>query len=347
MAIEVYRSFSELKTFKRSNSVEKRRPQKRVFDSADLESEMLKGLSQGLHVPTDAEIAAEVAREISLDSESRATHRLKSGTDGLGRRSSSPGRESLASRKTFASQEFVDPDCSATFSAVDRWLCHCAGCQTTGISVLNTMRCRELIDPVERTIESHVLSELYCVGAYRWAMDQNHFNSLSRLIRLMKSEPVEHLPVLLGRLVTDALTLDMPEVLERTDVLIPVPPDPVRAAWRGFDNVAAIAEWVSEFSHIRLDTFTLEKPSPTKDLRQVPFEQRANVIRGAFSITSAAAIKGKNILLFDDVVTSGSTLDECAEVLLDHGAHSVSAVALGMSERTAYVSTDDDEINHV
>jgi predicted amidophosphoribosyltransferase len=345
MAIEVYRSFSELKAFKRSNSGDKQRPQTRVLNSARLELEILKGLELDLHVPTDAEIAAEVAREINLDFEFHKKHQLNSDTGGLGRRSSSLGRESFTSPEKFTSQEFVDRDCSATFSAVDRWLCHCAGCQTTGISVLNTMRCRELIDPVERTIESNVLSELYCVGAYRWAMDQNHFNSLSRLIRLMKTESAEHLPVLLGRLVTDALALDMPEVLERTDVLIPVPPDTVRAAWRGFDNVAAIAEWISEFSHIPLDTLTLEKPSPTKDLRQVPFEQRANVIRGAFSITSAAAIKGKNILLFDDVVTSGSTLDECAEVLLDHGAHSVSAVALGMSERTAYVSTDDDEVN--
>jgi len=304
---------------------------------------MVAGLEEFLHFPTDADLAAEVAVEISSAFLSSSSSRCRPHSPSVRQLASTSSGATFTGQEYNRASDFADSSYTDSFDRVDRWLCHCGTCLDVGVSVLNTMRCRQLIDPVERTIESHFLSELYCVAAYRWARDQNYFNSFSRLIRLMKTEPVEHLPVLFGRLVADALESDMPEVLECSDVLIPVPADPDRAARRGFDNVEAIAEWVSEFSHIPLDTTSLEKPSSTLDLRRVPFERRAEIVCGAFSVTDPAAIRGKSILLFDDVVTSGSTLNECAEVLLDYGAHSVSAVALAMSERTTYIATDDDD----
>ena len=342
MPVKVYRSFSELKVLT-PLATRPGKSQNRAPRSVDCVREMLTGLEEFLQLPTDAELAAEVAAQISSEFLSSSSSRCRQHSSSVRQFASASSGVTFKRQEYNRASDFADSSFTDSFSRVDRWLCHCQQCLSVGVSVLNTMRCRQLMDPVERTIESHFLSELYCVAAYRWARDQNYFNSFSRLIRLMKAEPVEHLPILFGRLVADALQSDMPEVLEYSDMLIPVPADPVRAAFRGFDNVEAIAEWVSEFSHIPLNTTSLEKPSPTLDLRRVPFEQRAEVVRGAFTVTDAAAIRGKRILLFDDVVTSGSTLNECAEVLLDHGANSVIAVALGMSERTTYIAEDDDD----
>lgn len=66
--------------------------------------------------------------------------------------------------------------------------------------------------------------------------------------------------------------------------------------------------------------------SPQSRLR-TPEERRAN-ISGCYVVRSADAVRGKRILLIDDVITTGSTLSECARMLLTAGAVSVRGAAL-------------------
>jgi len=337
MSTILLRSFLELRTLK-SVKFQQKRAGRAVLADRDLSAEMLEQLEGDIRIPTDVELRNEVAAEIQSDLASRRSSPLFTASE-----QEQPGAACLSvvnpprRRRSYGEIERYHDDGTFVnaldeFGNWERWLCHCDKCSNAGVSVLNTMLCKDVIAPVERTIESEFLTELYCVGAYRWALDKERWNSLSVFIRSMKIQQMEHLPCLLGRLVVDALTADAPELLESSCCVIPVPADPLRVEKRGFDNVAAIGSWISEFSFVPLNTETLVKSRPTEDLRTVPSEKRIDVIRGAFSVLRPSAVKGRQILLFDDVVTSGSTLNECARVLLNHGAHSVSAVTLGMSE---------------
>ena len=70
----------------------------------------------------------------------------------------------------------------------------------------------------------------------------------------------------------------------------------------------------------------IEKVFETKRQRGLNSEQRKANILGSYKVTNEELVKDKNILIVDDVVTTGSTINECAKMLLFAGAKSCTAV---------------------
>ncbi|HOF04549.1 MAG TPA: ComF family protein [Syntrophales bacterium] len=112
------------------------------------------------------------------------------------------------------------------------------------------------------------------------------------------------------------------------DVIIPVPLHVRRLRERGFNQSLLLARAVSAGCGVPLDFLSLrrERDTPPQTLRDRR-ERRAN-IRGAFGVTRRERIRGKKILLVDDVYTTGSTLAECARVLLDSDAARIDVLTL-------------------
>lgn len=112
------------------------------------------------------------------------------------------------------------------------------------------------------------------------------------------------------------------------DMISYVPVSARRRLQRGYDQVELLAQAVAE----ELDTQyvqLLEKVrhnQPQSDIRGEA-QRRANV-SGAYQVTDAQAVKGKRILLLDDVITTGATMGECARVLLTAGAQEVHGAAV-------------------
>ena len=77
-----------------------------------------------------------------------------------------------------------------------------------------------------------------------------------------------------------------------------------------------------------MDFRTLRRVVDTGSQTGLKKEERRSNIRKAFSITDPERIRGRNILLVDDVYTTGSTLGECARTLLKAGAEAVGALTL-------------------
>ncbi len=109
--------------------------------------------------------------------------------------------------------------------------------------------------------------------------------------------------------------------------VVPVPLHPARLAERGYNQTERIFRrwserqgwpWLDALARTRLTAPQWELP---------PAERRRNV-RGAFALTRPEAIRGKIILLVDDIVTTGATMNECAKVLRRGGAAKVHALAL-------------------
>lgn len=111
------------------------------------------------------------------------------------------------------------------------------------------------------------------------------------------------------------------------DVIIPVPLHFSRLLKRKYNQSGLLAQELSKQSGIKVDYYSLKKIKKTKP--QVAFLGRARNknLKDAFQADSHK-IKGQRILLIDDVMTTGSTLRECAKALLTAGAKSVDSLTI-------------------
>ncbi len=121
------------------------------------------------------------------------------------------------------------------------------------------------------------------------------------------------------------------ECLTDFDILTFAPISALRKARRGYDQVALLAKTVGR--ELGIDSCrTLRKirnTPPQSDITD-PARRRANVL-GAYKAVSPELIRGKRILLLDDIITTGATASECARVLLTAGAKEVYCAALAVS----------------
>lgn len=128
-------------------------------------------------------------------------------------------------------------------------------------------------------------------------------------------------------LLTDNLwRFDLPKEM----ILVPVPLHPKRKRWRGFNQAEILAKSLAKsFAVPFADVLVRVRETASQvGLRR---DKRKENVRNAFSLRQGTQVKGKNILLVDDVYTSGATMGECCRVLKKSGAGEIwgLAVALG------------------
>ncbi len=114
------------------------------------------------------------------------------------------------------------------------------------------------------------------------------------------------------------------------DLLIPVPADGAKEQERGYNQAALIARELGELVEVPVEEGVLLRHRSTQSMRHLGAEERRANVRQAFSVVSGAEkiLKDKKILLLDDVYTTGSTADACAQTLLDSGARWVDVLTL-------------------
>lgn len=105
---------------------------------------------------------------------------------------------------------------------------------------------------------------------------------------------------------------------EGVDVAVPVPLHEARYRQRGFNQVELIfGEWLS--AHGITMEQALVRTRKTEPLYKMARQERRKSLQGAFSLASGADVRGKHILLLDDILTTGATLSGCAAVLCSRG----------------------------
>jgi len=110
---------------------------------------------------------------------------------------------------------------------------------------------------------------------------------------------------------------------QKWDFITPVPLHPLKLREREFNQAERLAVHLSHASNIELNTNILRRIQPTATQTLLTREQRAVNMRNAFAVHQKAQIKGKTIVLVDDVFTTGATTNACAQALRQAGAAEV------------------------
>jgi len=110
------------------------------------------------------------------------------------------------------------------------------------------------------------------------------------------------------------------------DTIIPVPLFPDRLQKRGYNQAYLLSQQVEQAMTITCQPNLLSRFRDTNHQVGLNALERRENVKDAFVVTED--VTGKSILLIDDVVTTGATLDECAIALLDAGAKSVYAITV-------------------
>lgn len=136
-----------------------------------------------------------------------------------------------------------------------------------------------------------------------------------RLIQALKYGHHLALAVWLGKRLTQHVTK------MEFDQVVPMPLHPQRLRERGFNQAVELARPIARTLKRPLLLDALERTRATPPQAELPLRERHRNVHGAFECRTDFA--GRRLLLVDDVMTSGATLDECARILRLHGAGQV------------------------
>lgn len=117
------------------------------------------------------------------------------------------------------------------------------------------------------------------------------------------------------------------------DCIYFIPSHRRKEAIRGYNQSELLAKYISEKLDIELSKNNLVKYRHTKEQNKLNKTGRIDNLKNAFRIKRPTEVKGKSILLIDDIVTTGSTFIECAKVLKESGARDITTLALTSSKK--------------
>ena len=121
------------------------------------------------------------------------------------------------------------------------------------------------------------------------------------------------------------------DILEKADLVLPIPLSAQRLALRGYNQSWELAKRLSPH---KADVQMLLRTRDTPSQRQLPRHERLANLVGAFAVEPLRAeqLRGKRVVLVDDVMTTGASLHSAAQVLRQAGAAHISALVLARTE---------------
>lgn len=150
------------------------------------------------------------------------------------------------------------------------------------------------------------------------------------MLHQIKYRGKRQLAVVLGRMYGEELQQGG---IQPPDFIIPVPLHPRKERQRGYNQSACFAEGLAERIGGTIETGLLVRRRFTQTQTRRSRWARWENVNEVFGVTRPAKLAGKHILLVDDVVTTGATLEACAAGLLGAGAASVSVLTIAVAAR--------------
>ncbi len=174
------------------------------------------------------------------------------------------------------------------------------------------VNCRECLPHFERAVS---------FGEYK--------DGLRGLIHLLKYERVTPVRTPLGVMLAQVISELLP-CGDSRPLLVPVPLHRSRWRSRGFNQADVIARAAIRrlAAELEFDSDVLVRQRDTVSQVGLSREERIENMRDAFRVSSPSRVKGRNVIVVDDVMTTGTTLSECARMLKEAGAERVWAATV-------------------
>jgi ComF family protein len=213
-----------------------------------------------------------------------------------------------------ASRVPVCETCLASFDEISKPICECCG--------------RPVVSPlVGESLQ--VLCRLCREGTYGFDLARSfaYYNSpMVRAIMLLKHEAVAPMGVWFAQRLAEVVARE-PERLT-ADVVVPVPLHPARLRERGYNQAEMIARPLTKKLRLRLGPYLLVRTRPRPDKLRLSRRERWTTVRGAYAMREGVRVDKLHVLLVDDVMATGATLDACARALRKAGAARVTALTV-------------------
>ncbi|MET0391931.1 MAG: ComF family protein [Chitinophagaceae bacterium] len=208
----------------------------------------------------------------------------------------------------------------------------CAGCGSDSMDK-NSMLCARCMEALPETHFEHyagnpVEKKFWGRLPLQAATAQYYFTReslMQRLIHRFKYQGDEELGLQLGRLMGDALKRSGRFA---PDALVPLPLFANKERKRGFNQAAVLCQGIADYLQVPVLKKAVIRPQATETQTRKGRIERWQNMEGKFVLANTAAVTGKKLLLVDDVVTTGATLEACGAELLQAGGTELSIACL-------------------
>ncbi len=196
---------------------------------------------------------------------------------------------------------------------------------------------REFFDSIEYSIST---KDITIRMQEKFQKDELHINRANALLNIKMNEDyriilhnlkygkMQNLGYGMGKLLGKKLDYDN---MDDYDIICPVPVHKIRMRERGYNQSELIGKGVSEILNINFSPDLLIRENYSVSQTKLSAEERLKNVKKSFAVNPDYSVKNLNILITDDILTTGSTLNNCALALLEAGAEKIDAATLALA----------------
>ncbi len=204
----------------------------------------------------------------------------------------------------------------------------CVICGKTDINSL-CEECKERIKKIEKSRhikDKNILKQNYKINFEKVYFDEliyifEYKKIIRKLLLRYKFSSKSYISNFWANIILNNKKID--EIFKIYDIIIPVPMDKQKRLERGYNQTELITNIISKYNKILVENKVLFKDKKTKTQSTLSLEERYENIKNAFKIKNINKIKNKQIILFDDIYTTGATVNEISKKLKKSGAKKV------------------------
>jgi ComF family protein len=212
----------------------------------------------------------------------------------------------------------------------------CCSCKTKLSAKQDTM-CGSCLSKIQRStitrlqreyerkfLDNKIISEFYSPFVFEKDKELQH------AIHALKYDKKFPIGIFLGKVLANEIKNH--PINWKFDLIIPIPLHQLKKAERGYNQSYYIAKGLGKKLNVKVSNRVLKRTKYTESQTTMNLNEREENISGAFKLNQKKAVRGKHILLIDDVITTGSTISECGKILLEAGANNIYAASIAITD---------------
>ena len=201
---------------------------------------------------------------------------------------------------------FFPPVCGICGKFDKNWICY---------------NCKQKINLNKKSIVTNVYGKEYDKFIFLFS-----YKDIRKLILDYKFNGKSYLYNTFSKIILDDFKIC--EELKKYDVIIPVPMSKKKKARRGYNQTELIAKCLAKELNIEYNNKSLVKIKLNKTQSTLTEKERFENVKNVFDIKNSELVKDKKVILFDDILTTGATLDECSKVLKKNRVNDIVVLTL-------------------